>query len=164
MGSKVHLDPHHWLSSICENPNCTRGVCEFSIKLQQKVFKCIQLNEFLLSEHSHVTNVEPWNSILPAAQKPLYTPALINSFETISVLTFTMVAEIPTHPVHCYFLHFNKIPRLAIGFFIDTRQTNKSWAKMQASTKISETLSVVQFSSVAQSCPTLCDPMNHQVH
>ena len=27
--------------------------------------------------------------------------------------------------------------------------------------KITKTFSSVQFSSVAQSCPTLCDPMNH---
>ena len=35
---------------------------------------------------------------------------------------------------------------------------------MEESTKISETLSVVQFSSVVQLCLTLCDPMNRQVH
>ena len=156
IGSSIHLVAHYWLSSICKNSNCTHRVYAFSInQAATKGFKGIRLKEFLLSEHLHVSNMEPWSSILPAPQKPLHTPALINALKTTSVLTFSMVAEIPACTAQCCFLHFNKIHRHAIDVFTDTRQTNKSWAKMEESAKISETLSVVQFSSVAQSCPIL---------
>ena len=35
------------------------------------------------------------------------------------------------------------------------------WMKLESTRKINTNIVLAQFSSVTQSCPTLCDPMNH---
>ena len=60
-------------------------------------------------------------------------------------------------------------PALAGGFlttglpgkFLKEFLLNKEWRKSMIYYRILALFSSVQFSSVPQSCPTLCDPMNH---
>lgn len=72
------------------------SMCIFYILNCSERFLSVQLDEFSLSEHSHVTNTEPWNRILPAPQKPPHALVTIDAPKTSSILTSTMVAETPS--------------------------------------------------------------------
>ena len=52
-------------------------------------------------------------------------------------------------------------PLCALGFFVKNQLTAYEWVYVLALQSVP--LASVQFSSVAQSCPTLCDPMNHSM-
>ena len=56
-------------------------------------------------------------------------------------------------------LFFNMLSRFVIAFPPRSKHLLMSW--LQSPSEV--TFSSVQFSSVAQSCPTLCDPMNRSV-
>ena len=100
----------------------------------------------LLQHHSSKASIL-WRSAFFTVQ--LSHPYMTTG-KTIALTRWTLVGKVMS-------LLFHMLSRLVITFLPRSKHLLISWLQSPSA----EILEPVQFSSVAQSCPTLCDPMNH---
>ena len=107
----------------------------------------------LLQDHNSKASIF-WHSALFMVQ--LSHPYMTTG-KTVVLTTGTCVYKVG-------FLLFNMLSRFVTAFLPRSKCLLISWLQSPSTEILEPKGHSVQFSLVAQSCPTLCDPMNHSTH